>query len=237
MKHCIRTGLVRSPLLLVSLLSLTGINPAVAQVPGGFIEQPATAIARAPLTAAQILPFLPVRGPFTFPLPYNTRGARLTNATDCNGGDCVWAVGYSYWRNMNNHVGSDVLYAFIGLNQNLGGGGPTLFSYNKLTEEVRNLGALFAPGSAGASKSGEGWYFSATQPTTLYVDDGARMLRFDVLTKQSQTVFDVRAQFGADRTIWLDGRPHPPKYAEHQWQGFSPGEWINVGLKVTTTHS
>ena len=40
----------------------------------------------------------------------------------------------------------------------------------------------------------------------------------------------------ADRTIWLDGRPHPSKYAEHKWQGFSTGEWVAGALKVTTTH-
>ncbi len=40
----------------------------------------------------------------------------------------------------------------------------------------------------------------------------------------------------ADRTIWMDGRPHPSKYAEHQWNGFSTGEWVGSTLKVTTTH-
>ena len=41
----------------------------------------------------------------------------------------------------------------------------------------------------------------------------------------------------ADRIIWLDGRPHPSKYAEHLWQGFSTGEYLPDGtLKVTTTH-
>jgi hypothetical protein len=49
--------------------------------------------------------------------------------------------------------------------------------------------------------------------------------------------YTITGLFGrADRTIWLDGRPHPSKYAEHQWQGFSTGEWVNGGLKVTTTH-
>ena len=47
--------------------------------------------------------------------------------------------------------------------------------------------------------------------------------------------YTITGLFGrADRTIWLDGRPHPSKYAEHQWQGFSTGEWIGGGLKVTT---
>jgi hypothetical protein len=40
----------------------------------------------------------------------------------------------------------------------------------------------------------------------------------------------------ANRTIWLDGRPHPSKFAEHLWQGFSTGEWENGTLHVTTTH-
>jgi hypothetical protein len=49
--------------------------------------------------------------------------------------------------------------------------------------------------------------------------------------------YTITGLFGrADRTIWMDGRPHPSKYAEHLWQGFSTGEWTNGGLKVTTTH-
>lgn len=40
----------------------------------------------------------------------------------------------------------------------------------------------------------------------------------------------------ANRTIWLDGRPHPSEFAEHLWNGFSTGEWENGMLKVTTTH-
>ena len=27
------------------------------------------------------------------------------------------------------------------------------------------------------------------------------------------------------REIWMDGRPHPPAYAPHTWQGFSTGQW------------
>ena len=38
------------------------------------------------------------------------------------------------------------------------------------------------------------------------------------------------------RTIWMDGRPHPPDFAEHTSMGFSTGEWVGNNLKVTTTH-
>ena len=30
---------------------------------------------------------------------------------------------------------------------------------------------------------------------------------------------------GAGGTIWMDGRPHPPDWAPHTWQGFSTGTW------------
>jgi hypothetical protein len=39
-----------------------------------------------------------------------------------------------------------------------------------------------------------------------------------------------------ERTIWMDGRPHPPEYARHTWQGFSTGRWEGDVLVVMTTH-
>jgi hypothetical protein len=38
------------------------------------------------------------------------------------------------------------------------------------------------------------------------------------------------------RTIYLDGRPHPPEYAPHTFMGFSTGEWQGNMLVVRTTH-
>src|SRR5690606_31756195 len=38
------------------------------------------------------------------------------------------------------------------------------------------------------------------------------------------------------RTIWMDGRPHPPEHAPHTFMGFSTGEWHGDILTVTTTH-
>jgi cyclase len=40
----------------------------------------------------------------------------------------------------------------------------------------------------------------------------------------------------AERTIYMDGRPHPSPHAPHTWQGFSTGEWDGDKLKITTTH-
>ena len=38
------------------------------------------------------------------------------------------------------------------------------------------------------------------------------------------------------RTIWMDGREHPPEYAPHTHMGFSTGRWDGDILTVTTTH-
>jgi hypothetical protein len=176
--------------------------------PGGFIELNSSTAVRPPLSAAQIRSFLPERGPFTFPPPYNTTGIRLTNAGDCGGADCVDYVGYSYWRNINHHAGSNTMYIFLGLNKAKGGPGPSLFAYDKTTDEVKNLGPLFKAGTAMSGYSGEQWYFSASQPTKLYVFEpgaGSRLMRFDVLTGETDTVFDTASRFGKDKYIW---QPH-----------------------------
>jgi len=176
--------------------------PAAAQAPGGFVENVTNMALRPRLTQSQIQGLLPDRGKFTFPAPYNTTGVRITNASDCGGADCVWYVGYSYWRNINNHVGSDTMLIFLGLDTSRGGGGPTLFQYNKVTDVLTKVGPLFPAGSALSFATAEGWYFSATLPTKLYLNQGAKMLRYDVLSQQFETVYDASTQFGSDKVIW-----------------------------------
>lgn len=39
-----------------------------------------------------------------------------------------------------------------------------------------------------------------------------------------------------ERTLWLDGRPHPSPNSPHTWQGFSTARWDGNKLTVTTTH-
>jgi hypothetical protein len=39
-----------------------------------------------------------------------------------------------------------------------------------------------------------------------------------------------------ERTIWMDGRPHPPAYAAHTWQGFTTGKWEGDMLTMFTDH-
>lgn len=55
----------------------------------------------------------------------------------------------------------------------------------------------------------------------------------------SQQLVAIRTRLyyqAAERTIWMDGRPHPSELAAHTWQGFSTGSWDGDTLTVTTTH-
>jgi hypothetical protein len=38
------------------------------------------------------------------------------------------------------------------------------------------------------------------------------------------------------RPVWMDGRPHPPEHAQHNWTGFSTGRWEGNVLVIRTTH-
>ena len=179
-----------------------GDGPPAAIAPGGFVEEAGSAI-RPRLTTAEVHDIVPKsRGKFTFPSPYNTEAIRVTTAEDCHGTDCVLPLGYSYWRNMNNHIGSNEILIFLGLSRSRGGTGPTLFSYDKNTEEVTDRGPLFASNHPLRWSSAQGWYFSATRPTTIYINDGTKMRRYDVLSHATEVVFDVAGKFGGDREVW-----------------------------------
>ena len=42
--------------------------------------------------------------------------------------------------------------------------------------------------------------------------------------------------YNESRTIYMDGRPHPPDYARHTWLGFSTGHWEGDTLAILTDH-
>ncbi len=74
------------------------------------------------------------------------------------------------------------------------------------------------------------------------VDYGPNFSNFEIAKILDPATFDVvaykytTAWMNEVRMIWMDGRPHPPEYAEHTWQGFSTGVWEGDVLNVTTTH-
>jgi len=60
--------------------------------------------------------------------------------------------------------------------------------------------------------------------------------KFEPLHLQLVAFETYMPAWGSVRTIWLDGREHPPAYAEHTFQGFSTGVWNGNRLTITTTH-
>jgi hypothetical protein len=58
----------------------------------------------------------------------------------------------------------------------------------------------------------------------------------DLRTQQMIALRMYLNTYEQERTIWMDGRPHPPEWAPHTWQGFSTGKWEGDILTVSTTH-
>ncbi len=73
-----------------------------------------------------------------------------------------------------------------------------------------------------------------------YIYRGPMALRIweekDPDTQQVVAIRHYISTYEQNRTIWMDGRPHPPAYAPHTWMGFSTGKWEGRMLTVTTTH-
>src|SRR5271167_3052384 len=76
--------------------------------------------------------------------------------------------------------------------------------------------------------------------TAAYMYRGPLLLRFweerDPQTQDLIAIHNYISNYEQSRTIYMDGRPHPPDYAPHTWMGFSTGKWDGNVLTVTTTH-
>jgi glyoxylase-like metal-dependent hydrolase (beta-lactamase superfamily II) len=73
-----------------------------------------------------------------------------------------------------------------------------------------------------------------------YIYHGPLNLRIweekDPETQQVIAIKNYISTYEQERTIWMDGRPHPSAYAPHTFMGFSTGRWEGHQLTVTTTH-
>jgi hypothetical protein len=76
--------------------------------------------------------------------------------------------------------------------------------------------------------------------TANYIYRGPLQVRIweekDPLTQQLVAIQTYISTYEQSRTIWMDGRPHPPAWAPHTWQGFSTGKFDGDVLTVYTTH-
>src|SRR5213594_1040207 len=75
-------------------------------------------------------------------------------------------------------------------------------------------------------------------PADDFTDIGAIRIwkEVDPITQQVIAWHEYTEWQAQERVIWMDGRPHPSKYAPHTWQGFSTGKWEGNQLTITTTH-
>jgi len=75
-----------------------------------------------------------------------------------------------------------------------------------------------------------GWAYIYRGPTNLRI-----WKEMDPVSR-AVSAFHVQWVQSSSTAIYLDGRPHPPEYAAHSWNGFSTAEWVGNMLKITTTH-
>jgi len=72
-----------------------------------------------------------------------------------------------------------------------------------------------------------------------YAPSFADIRMWEEIDKDTQSLVAIHIHhfaWGTERTIWMDGRAHPPDYALHTSMGFSTGKWDGDILTVTTTH-
>lgn len=72
-----------------------------------------------------------------------------------------------------------------------------------------------------------------------YAASFAQIRIWETVDEKTQQLIAINIQhfaWNTVRTIWMDGRPHPPEYAQHTAMGFSTGEWVGQTLRVRTTH-
>jgi len=131
--------------------------------------------------------YLPGRGPFVFPAPYNTIGIRITNPADMGGEDKLRDCGYSYWNNINAHSGQPTLLVMLSIRDL----GACLYRVDKSTNLVTFLGPIFPTNHPMSNWTGEGWYWSFIDPNILYVNDQLHLYRYHVDTGALEVVIDI----------------------------------------------
>ncbi len=81
-------------------------------------------------------------------------------------------------------------------------------------------------------------YLQCRPHPALYGIRGVGALRIwetlDQQTLQQVAINTWIVAWESQRVIWMDGRPHPPAWAAHSWQGYSSGHWEGDDLLVHT---
>jgi hypothetical protein len=98
-------------------------------------------------------------------------------------------------------------------------------------------------GKLGAQSWDPGWFSIPEEQcrphTGLYAPRGPWSVLIEAEYDQNTQRLLAYHLYGgiSSRTIWMDGRPHPPEWAQHTYAGFSTGRWEGDTLVVRTTHT
>lgn len=93
-------------------------------------------------------------------------------------------IGMSYWRNINQHKGQDILKLFLSINDEI-----TIFTIEKSTLNV--LGEQ----QIGVHHTGEGCHFSAVRSNILYIPTDNNLIAFDINTNQKEIEWAVSGKY------------------------------------------
>jgi len=115
------------------------------------------------------------------------------------------------------------------------GGGPDLGDYAGLpiNDALRYKASLYSPSWLTVPE-----HQCLPHPSTYqYRSPGGLSIvkEYDPAT-QRLVAYHFFGSYGLARTVWMDGRPHPPAAARHTYEGFSTGRWDGNRLAVETTH-
>jgi glyoxylase-like metal-dependent hydrolase (beta-lactamase superfamily II) len=115
------------------------------------------------------------------------------------------------------------------------GGGPDLGDYAgvPINDAVRYKASLYSPSWLTVPE-----HTCLPHPGTYaYRSPGGLSVvkEYDPAT-QKLVAYRFYGTYGLARTVWMDGRPHPPANARHLYEGFSTGRWEGNRLVVETSH-
>jgi glyoxylase-like metal-dependent hydrolase (beta-lactamase superfamily II) len=115
------------------------------------------------------------------------------------------------------------------------GGGPDLGDYAGLpiNEALRYKASLYSPSWLTVPERQ-----CIPHPSTYqYRSPGGLSIvkEYDPVN-QRLVAYHVYGSYGLERTVWMDGRAHPPANARHTYEGFSTGRWEGNKLVVETSH-
>jgi len=116
------------------------------------------------------------------------------------------------------------------------GPGPSLVEFVGLpiNDQARQWGLAYRPGRLSLPEH------QCQVHVVEYIHRGPLQMKIweerDPVTHQLIAIREAISTYEQQRTIWMDGRPHPSEYAPHTWMGFSTGVWEGNMLTVTTTH-